>query len=177
MPDKFPERGNFSIPSSLIDEHEWMADSLIDDLGKVCTILYPYKDVECPNCFLDPRTKRSNSIFKSSGPKPFTNFTQCPWCYGEGHLETRAEGSVTLRLYWDPKDWVGGITVENPTGVVQSIGYMSDLNDVEQADKILLNDSQAGIKRWECERMGEAQPWGFRANRYFIQMWERVSGG
>ena len=174
MPDKIPSKGNFSIPSDLIDQHEWMADALIDDLGKVCTILFPPKDEECPNCFLDRRTGRSNNFYKSGGPQEFTNNTQCPWCAGEGRFAIRTTKPVTLRLYWSPKDWVVDIPVENPQGVVQTIGYMTDLNDVEQAEKILVNSAEDGVKRWECERMGEAQPWGFRNNRYFVQMLKRV---
>ncbi len=177
MADKIPSRGNFSIPSSLIDDHEWIADSLIDDLGKVCKLLFPYKKLECPNCFLDRRTGRSNGIYKSGGPVEFTNFTLCPWCNGEGRLEERIEKDITLRLYWEPRDWIGGIPLENPAGLVQTIGYMSDLNDMEQAEKILVNSALEDTKRWECERAGEPQPHGFRNNRYFIQMLRRISGG
>ena len=57
------------------------------------------------------------------------------------------------------------------------IGYMTDLPKLEQADRILVNKDVQGMRRWMCERMGEARPHGFAQNRYFIQMLQRTGGG
>ena len=61
MAGKFPSRGSFTYPSTLIDEYEWIMDSFIDgELGAECTLIYPPKYDECTNCHLDLSTGRSN---------------------------------------------------------------------------------------------------------------------
>ena len=47
----------------------------------------------------------------------------------------------------------------------------------EKAQYILLNKEIQGYTRLTCSRVGEAVPWGFRQNRYFIQFVERIGGG
>lgn len=180
MANKFPERGDFDIPSELIDEHEWMADELIDNpsISSLCTLVYPPTQTVCPNCYFDPTTGRSSGVYKSGGPKEFQDFSICPWCGGEGKGSLPNTANIRMRVYWRPQDWINiGANIQVPASTVQVIGYMSDLPELEKALTIIVNADVSWIRQWECQRMGEAVPHGFRKNRYFIQFLERVGGG
>ena len=178
MADKLPKIGNITIPSHILDMHEVGADAMIDSLGKTCSLIYPEKVIECPNCYYDSRERRSTNIYKTGGPKPFDNNTMCPWCGGEGRSSSRETEDIVLRIYWSPKDWsTYAGTIENPEGVAQLIGYLKDLPKVERATEILLNSAIKGTKRYICQREGEATPWGMRQDRYFSQFVRRVGGG
>lgn len=172
-------RFDFSIASDLLDTHESMSDAIIDDLGQDCALIYPASIVECDNCILDPSTGRSSGIYKTGGPVPFPNYTVCPRCGGEGREKIEETESITLRVYWEPKSWIklGGVDFAQPDGLAMTIGYMTALPKIERAERILLNSDVQHMRRWTCEREGEAAPWGFRQNRYFVQYVRRIRGG
>lgn len=180
MANKFPDRGEFSIPSSIIDEHEWMTDSLIDsELGTVCRIIYPPTDSECPNCLFDLSTGRSANIYRTGGPIPFANHTLCPWCGGEGRRVDNATSDIRLRVYWGGMEVNAAMrqfkqfaNLDVADGLVFVIGYMNDLPKFERADAIVVNSSQ-NVDEWKCVRASESVPWGFRKNRYFACMLKR----
>jgi len=179
MANRIPSLGDFEIPTSLLDEHEWIADALLDgDTGHQCTLYYPAKATECDNCILDPRTHKSANIYKAGGPIPFQNYTICPRCGGSGRNTLQPTATVYLRIYWQPRDWIDiGVKFDVAFGICMTIGYLTDLPKIERAQRILLNADIAPIRRWYCKRAGEAVPHGFRQNRYFIQYLERVGGG
>lgn len=178
MADRIKKLGDFSIPSDVLDKHEWVSDFFIDSLGKDCTLVYPPKVSRCPNCYIDPRTGRSNNRYKAGGPRSFPNGTICPWCGGAGKSQKEATENVKLRIYWSPKEWKDlGVDIDSSDGMAQVIGYMTDLPKIEKAQYIILNKEVQGYTRFSCQRFGEATPWGFRQNRYFIQFVKRIGGG
>jgi len=179
MANKIPSRGDFEIPESLIDDHEWMCDELIDGpTGQDCELIFPPKLTECDNCLLDPTTGRSSGIYKDGGPIPFDDFRVCPRCNGVGRSEVAVTDDIRLRVYWRPRDWIKipNVVIEVPENTVQVIGYMTNLTSLIKADRILVNRDLKGIIRWYCKRKGEAAPWGLRQNRYFVQFLERTGG-
>ena len=178
MADRLPKFGDFSIPSGVIDSHEWASDAIIDSLGKNCKLVYPAKVTECNNCYYDPRTRRSTGIYKSGGPISFPNNTTCPACGGAGRSTVETTESIKLRVYWNPKDWqTFAGTIQNPEGVAQVIGYMSDLPKVERSVEVIINSDVESTKEYRCVKEGEAVPWGFRQDRYFLQFYRRSGGG
>jgi hypothetical protein len=179
MADRLPALGDYVIPSDVIDRHEWMTDSLIDgELGSTCTLTFPAKSQECDNCVYDTYARRSSNIYKTGGPIPFTSHNLCPRCQGRGLLSLPVTQTIRLRVYWEPRAWREiGVTIADPQGLCMVLGYMADLPDLEKAHTILVNDELRGIRNYECVRSGEAQPWGFRRNRYFRQMLKRNAGG
>ena len=175
MSDKFPTRGDFNIPSTIIDEYEWVADSFIDSMGIPCKLVYPPKMSECTNCYIDNTTGRSSNIYKSGGPLPFQNHQICPLCEGRGRLSLEETDNITLRVYWTPKDWYNiGLKIESPDGVAMTIGYINDLPKIERADYIILNSNLESIRQYKVRRMGEAVPFGLKQRRYFIQYVKRT---
>jgi hypothetical protein len=178
MSNKFPSLGDFSIPSTVFDTHEWMTDFLLDgDTGHECTLYYPDKNTECDNCHFSSRIGRSSGIYKTGGPIPFPAHGTCPRCGGRGRLSLPQTDTIDLRIYWETRFWIDiGVKFNASNNIAMTIGYMVDLPKMEKADKVLLNSSQQYIRRWMCQRAGEAIPHGFRRNRYFIQYVERISG-
>lgn len=179
MANRIPSRGNFDIPSAIFTNHEWMVDELIDgEIGTNCSLIYPSKRAPCDNCKFDPQTERSSGLYKSGGPIPFPNHTLCPRCQGRGFLSLPETDIVRLRIYWEPSSWRNlGIKVVDADGVCMTIGYMSELAKMEKAEKVILHSDLEKIRRYVCVREGEAQPHGFRRNRYFVQMLRRAQGG
>ena len=167
----FPDRGNLSLPASLVQEYQWTMDAFIDDtnIGHICSLVYPPRLEECPNCFLDAKTGRSINIYKSGGPAAFPNHTTCPWCNGEGRLRVPVEETIRLRVYYNPKDFIPGLPVEAKDAVVQVIGYLTDLPKLERATEVILDSNLQPLQRIKCVRSGAAAPWGF-GQRYFAQL-------
>lgn len=178
MSGLFVERGNFDIPSALLTEHEWLADSLIDSIGTNCKLVYPPIDSQCPNCVWSVEDNRSANIYKIGGPISFQDFTICPYCGGEGRLTKSDTETVKLRVYFNPKDWQNiGMSIVSPQGHAQIIGYLTDLPKLEKAKEVILNSDIDQVKDLRCIVVGEPQPWGFKRNRYFIAFVKRVGGG
>jgi len=178
MAGKFASRGDFSIPSELINEHEWICDSLIDDMGASCDLVYEPIASECNNCIFDPATQKSSGIYKVGGPISFDNFTVCPICGGDGRSVLEQKENIKLRVYLNQRDWIQtNIKAMVGNDVFQIIGYMNDLPKIERAKEIIVHSDLVGIKYWRCEPSSEATPWGFRGNRYFVMFLKRVGGG
>jgi hypothetical protein len=179
MADRLPAFGDFEIPSAVIDLHEWMVDAFLDgELGSLCTLVYPNKREECPNCVFDRHTRRSSNIYKTDGPIEFPSHSLCPLCNGVGYSEQPSTDTIRLRVYWEPREWRSiGVTIADPQGLCMIIGYMDDLPKLERANFILVNDAVQNVRNYKCARAGEAQPWGFRKDRYFRQMLKRTGGG
>lgn len=174
MAGKIPSRGDYSISQDLLDEHEWMADALIDDLGLTCTLVFPAVASECPNCLFDLSTGRSANIYRAGGPIEFADHTVCPWCGGEGKRTENPTDEVTLRVYW------GGMEVNAAIRQFQSlpagfnskdallfvIGYMNDMAKFERSESLIVNNPMT-TQEVRCEKVSHTAPWGFRKNRYF----------
>lgn len=172
MANVFEDRDNYTIPQELIQEYHWHMDMFLDDatFRHVCTLIYPPRVEECPNCFRDPQTGKSSSVYKTGGPIPFDNFTMCPLCGGIGRQSTEVTDTIYLRIYYKPKDFINmGIPIEAKDGQVMVIGYLTDLPKLERATEIILDSNIERVKRIRSVRSGAALPWGF-GKRYFVQM-------
>lgn len=176
MGGKFTNRSDFVISSDILDEADWVIDSFIDSLGRNCKIIYPSKIVECSNCIFDPYTGTSSNLYKTGGLFNFTLGETCPVCGGLGTNNIECSTTIKLRVYWSSKDWVkvaSAPIVNIPGDVAQIIGYMSDLNKLINAEKIIIeNDTGLNL---EMRSKGQALPWGFQ-RRYFVQFLERIVG-
>ena len=177
MANRFASQPNFNIPQTLIDRHEWVVDASIDTLGKMCQLVYPPIDSECPNCEFDIATGRSTNVYKQGGPYPFTAYTLCPYCSGEGRLTLPSTDDIRLRVYFNSREWIRIGNMVQGDCIAQVIGYMNDLPKFERAAYVIVNSQMKDIKEWRMMRSGEALPWGFRGNRYFVQMMKRTNGG
>ena len=156
-----------NIPSGLWDKYHEACEFFLDDdhIGRVCTVVYPPKRVECINC-TKPVGTNSTSVYRHGGPMPF-NFGSCPLCGGNGYKEIETTDSIRLRIYWSRTDWIRiatNLVGEDADAMI--IGYMSDLSKVRKASNLLLakDNNEASYR---CSVVGKPTPWGFGRNKYF----------
>jgi len=169
MANRISGRADFNIDTAILDEHEYVVDALIDDLGVNCKIVYPAKDSECNNCVFDRDTGRSSGIYKTGGPVPFTNFTTCVVCGGIGKLYQEQTEVIKLRVYWKKGDWIKTDNTFLTSGnYAQIIGYMTNIIKIRRAKELILNSNLENIQEIRCQLVADIQPWGFRHNRYFV---------
>jgi hypothetical protein len=152
-------------------------DTMIDQLGKDCLLAFDSGDVQCPNCYYDSNRKASSGKYNGTGPKPFTR-PPCPVCHGSGMITGQATSRVVRFLIdWQPKPWryLGNTTATAPQGLVQTKGYVQDMDSVIQAKYIVIDYQNAEFINNRFKLWGEPIPQGnIVPNRYFIAFWSRT---
>lgn len=160
-----------TVPDGLFDKYQEACDFFIDNdnIGRLCTIIYPAKRTECENCIVKPVGASSTSVYRHGGPQPFS-FGNCPLCGGSGYKEVENTDTIRLRIYWTRKEW---LKVANSIGIddadVMVIGYMSDLPKLQRAIEIKLAKDQNEAE-YRCTLAGKPTPWGFGKDRYFAAL-------
>jgi hypothetical protein len=157
-----------SLDSSIWTTYTDVCDFFIDDnhIGKECTLIYPPIRESCSNCLINPLGGGSTNIYLHGGPAPFS-FGPCPVCGGNGYRDKEVTGTIRLRIYWRPRDWVKIGNINIPDASAQVIGYLSDLTKFRQASEIRLVNEQ-GYDDFTMMLAGEPALHGFGKNRYFI---------
>ena len=165
----------FTIPSGLIDLYNSGIDSIIEFNGIWGKLVYPPKNVKCINCQVSTITGKSLNKYLSGGPVYFVDGTICPYCGGDGQIETQTTENIKLLVYWTPKEWVDiGINIDIPANMIQTKSYLTDLPKIERAAEIRLHSGITAYKEYRYQRTGEPVPHGFKSNRYILTMWTRI---
>lgn len=157
-----------SIPSSFWNKYVEACDFFIDDdhIGRSCTLVYPPKRESCVNCITMVGSSTAN-VYRDGGPMPF-RFGSCPMCGGSGYKEVETTDTIRLRIYWSRADWIRLVTnIVSDDAEVMVIGYISDLPKFRKADTYLLAKDNNEDK-YRTTKAGDATPWGFGKNRYFV---------
>ena len=68
--------------------------------NRTCTVVYPEKRTDCPNCIVNTFGGRAVNTYKAGGPVPFNRGVECPYCGGEGFKNEETTESVELRIYY-----------------------------------------------------------------------------
>ena len=165
-----------NIPQEVFDLYNSVVDDMINsNFGVNCKVIYPPTRVFCSNCVYDSIGRKSANKYVHGGPAPF-NFGICPICGGSGYKEIESNTTIKLRVYYETKSFIklAGM-VDIPDGTVQVIGFLSDVNKIRNANRIILNSDLEGVAGNVYERLTEPVPHGFKRNRYFICMLKRSS--
>lgn len=163
------------VPDEIFQKYRDVVDEFTNTtFGINCRLEYPPKEIACINCIYDVQNKKSTNKYKTGGPIPFS-FGICPHCNGRGFKPEIQTDIIKLRVYWDKKSWLKvGIPLNIPDGMVQAIGFMSDLPKIKKSQKAVLNSDQEGHNSWAYKLSGEPIPHGFGRDRYVITYWERA---
>ena len=161
-----------NIPSSAFTKFNEAVQLFMQD----CTLTYPPKKTDCPNCISQTFGGRSVNIYQPGGPVPFVSGAICPYCHGEGVKYTEVTAPIELRVYWEKKSWISvGTDIQVPDGAIQTIGYMSDHSKLIKSNSLTVyfKDSEAKVS---FTRWGEGYPQGFKQNptQYVAMFWKRV---
>ena len=167
-----------NIPSSVFTTY----NEAVLLFTRTATLVYPEKKEDCPNCIMSNMgtRNRSISIYKPGGPYPFDRGMPCPYCGGKGYKAVESTDDITLRIYWDRRSWVDiGVPINIPTGSVQTIAYMTDLEKIEKCKYMI--PKYDGIENYDVnakfEKNGMSFPQGFKQNatKYVVTFWTRAS--
>ena len=160
-----------NIPNSVFTKYNEFADAMIDNFGVTCTLVYPPKRETVTGRPSAGLPRRGSSIYRSGGPQSYS--TSMPLGDAQYKL-TEVTESITLRGYWNPKEWVNfGFQTKVPENTIQVIGYLSDYAKVAKATKLIVHDQIKGHGPLDFEKEGEYFPFGFKQNRYFAMFWKR----
>jgi hypothetical protein len=165
----------FTIPSGIQTIYNEIADEFInsDLIGSDCTVVYPSIKEACVNCVQNTFGGSTPNVYRHGGPAPF-NFGPCPVCGGSSFKETENTDTVRLRIYWSKKDWQSiKVPIQVPDGAVMTIGFLTDLPKIEQANEIILVAEQTMYKNWRYMLASEPFLHGFGKDRYFMAFWKR----
>ncbi len=167
-----------NIPASLFETYFETVDYFNNEaFGVSCTLYYPTIKTICPNCIYNQQTKTSTNRYKAGGPVPFSD-TICPYCFGEGIVETTSETeSIKMRVYFDKKSWIkqpGAVELTLPNGSCQAYGFLVDLPKLKRAYKVGIHEETAGLDQFSFKLAGEPFLHGFKKNKYFICTLERI---
>lgn len=164
----------FIIDSGIINDYHDLIDGVMTFASKTCTLIYPKHQVECPNCILNPNTGRSSNIYKNGGPIYFTQGL-CPYCRGDGLIYEEQTESISLVVYWNPKDWHKlSWTVNIPNNTIQIRSYFTDLQRLKKAEYLVIDTSLNTYSNYRYKLLGEPVPIGFR-HRWLISMWTNAA--
>jgi len=167
-----------NIPSSVFDTY----NEAVLLFTRTATLIYPEFKEDCPNCIMSNMgtRNRSISIYQAGGPYPFDRGMPCPYCGGKGYKAVESSDDITLRIYWDRKNWVKtGAEVNIPNGGIQTIAYMTDLDKIEKCKYMI--PKYDGIENYDpnakFEKTGMSFPQGFKQNntKYVVTFWTRAS--
>ncbi|KKL76318.1 hypothetical protein LCGC14_2046120, partial [marine sediment metagenome] len=166
---------SIQIPDKIIALYQSNIDALINQLGKNTVLNLPSERALCPNCEQEIQGKRSVGVYKIGGPRPFARGRKCPYCYGEGFLETPVQKCIKCLVKWNPRDYENyGISVQDNDAIVRLKTYLTHMGDLLRAETAIIEHDQIGVTQLRVRRIREAIPIGLREDRYCISFWELI---
>lgn len=161
---------------------------MIDQLGKVCLLVYPPTWTAC-DCSTDPSAtagSNPNNRWITGGPAPAGQAGLCLACGGTGRkAEESATEAVTMLVSWGATEAFkkGAATfarnvpadLQTAAGSVSTKGYMADAPKILRARQMILQPDKEGLIRWRFELDGELADVSNVVPGYFFQAnWKRV---
>lgn len=152
-------------------------DTMIDQLGKDCLLVFEAGESKCPNCNYDAARGASGGVYNGTGPRPFAR-PPCPVCRGAGVVVAQPVTKVIRCLIdWQPKTYqlFDSTGARAPQGLLSTKGYVSVMDSVIQCHHMIVDYLHADFENNRFTLWGEPTPSGnIVANRYFTAMWTRL---
>jgi hypothetical protein len=156
------------IPSSVFTKYAEFADAMLasSGFGTSCKLVYTEKiqviDDAVPNL-------KQRKLMNLQNTSPDSGFRR-----GDTSFKTvETEEDITLRVYWDKKDFKKFGNIEVADGSVMTIGSYSDLPKINRAKALLINTDKTGNVEWKFVKTSEATLHGLN-NNYFMCYWGRA---
>jgi hypothetical protein len=136
---------------------------------------YVVNGIASQNCNFDMIRGRSRNVYTPGGPRPFTLGRQCPYCKGNGFLETPVQKCIRCLIRWNPKDAIDyGISISRGTNVVRFKTYLYNYPDLVRAKFAISNYASQDIAKLKVRRIKDPIITGLRDDRYCISFWETI---
>lgn len=157
-----------SIPSGVFTKYAEFADAMLatSGFGTPCKLVYTDKiettSKPVPN-FKQKKLMNLQNISPNSGFKR-----------GDVKFRTvETTENITLRVYWDKKDFRKFGNIELADGSVMTIGKYTDLQKLSKAKALLINTEKTGHVEWRFTRSSEPTLHGLD-NNYVMCYWGRA---
>lgn len=155
-----------NVPESVFDKYYDVIDSTFDIFGLNCslvTISHIEETIYNPNNNIPDRNSINAHRIKNPDYERSNKIIR--------EVETLVD--IKLKVYWNPKEWMGVADIKDPDNVIQTIGFMKDLPLILKSKSLIVHKDIQDYKKMTFERMGEHIPIGLRQNRYFSCLWRR----
>ena len=157
-----------TIPSGVFTKYAEFADAMLasSGFGVSCKLVYTEKievlDETVPTLKQRKVMNLQNTSPKSGFKRGTTSFKT---------VETTED--ITLRVYWDKKDFKKFGNVEVPDGSVMTIGNYADINKINRAKELLINTDKTGHVYWKFVKASEPTLHVLN-NNYLMCYWSRA---
>jgi len=156
-----------TIPSGVFSKYAEFADAMLasSGFGISCKLVYTEK-IQTINQTV-PNLKQ-RKVMNLQNISPDAGFKR-----GTTSFKTvENTENITLRVYWDKKDFKKFGNIEVPDGSVMTIGNYSDLTKINRAKALLINTDKTGNVEWKFTKSSEPTLHGLD-NDYFMCFWSR----
>ena len=157
-----------TIPSGVFTKYAEFAEAMLasSGFGIACKLVYTEKiqtiDQTVPNI-------KQRKVMNLQNISPDSGFKR-----GDTSFKTvETTEDITLRVYWDKKDFKRFGNIEVPDGSIMTIGKYSDLSNINKAKALLINTDKTGHIEWRFTKSSEPTMHGLD-NNYFMCFWSRA---
>tara|TARA_B100002052_G_scaffold280086_1_gene287915 strand:+ start:366 stop:842 length:477 start_codon:yes stop_codon:yes gene_type:complete len=157
-----------AIPSGVFTKYAEVADTMLSlsGFGTACKLVYTEKIQTIVDVVPDIKQRKLMNLQKTS---PDSGFKRGSTSFKT--VETTED--ITLRVYWDKKDFKKFGNIEVPDGGMMTIGAYSDLQKITRAKALLINTDKTGHIEWRFTKNSEPTIHGLDGN-YFMCSWDRA---
>lgn len=157
-----------TIPSGVFTKYSEFADAMLslDGFGAQCKLVYTEK-IESINSVV-PNIKQ-RKVMNIQDISPDSGFRRSD----DSFKTVETTENITLRVYWDKKDFKKFGNIEVPDGSVMTIGAYSNLQKVIRAKALLIYSDRTNHAEWRFVKASEPTLHGLN-NNYFMCFWSRA---
>jgi len=162
-----------TLPTGVYAKYDEFATEMLNQstgFGIQCQLVYTDKIevIDAGNIKSVPnfREKRVLDVQRSNSDSGFSR--------GNKKFKTvETTENITLRIYWDQKDFKKFGNVNIPDGSVMAIGNYSELAKIRKAAFLLIQTAKTAHAQWKFEKAAEPTVHGLN-NSYLMSYWKRV---
>ncbi|MAK37648.1 MAG: hypothetical protein CMC15_15930 [Flavobacteriaceae bacterium] len=158
-----------AIPSGVFNKYAEFADGMLNlttGFGTQCQLVYTDKIEVITNDVPNFKQKR---VFDVQSMNPDSGFSR-----GSKKFKTvETTENITLRVYWDEKEFKKFGNISIPEGGVMAIGNYSELAKIRKAAFLLIETAKTGHAQWKFEKAAEPTVHGLDSD-YLMSYWKRV---
>lgn len=157
-----------TIPSGVFNKYAEFADAMLtpEVFGTACKLVYTDKIQVIDNSVPEIKQRKLMNLQNVS---PQSGFKRGEISYKT--VETTED--ITLRIYWDKKEFKKFGNIEAPDGSLMTIGAYADLPKINKAIALLINTDKNGHADWRFTKIGEPTLYGLDSKNYFMCFWGR----
>ena len=158
-----------NIPSGVFTKYSEFADGMLNldtGFGVPCQLVYTDKIEVITKNVPDFKQKR---VMNVQSMNPDSGFSR-----GNKKFKTvETTEDITLRIYWDQKEFKKYGNVNLPDGSVMAIGNYSELAKIRKAVFLLIETAKTWHAQWKFEKAAEPTVHGLDKD-YLMSYWKRV---